>query len=330
VSSDHPLGAWLVRVGCAAVIRSLPSWGDTEPTHAITDFVTASVTEGPGFVEPADRIATFDNDGTLWVEKPAPPQIDFIFRALAKAAQEDSSLAEKDPYKAILAQDPDFFGKIAEQQPEVLAALEEAIARTWEGTAPEDFEAEVASFFSTVKQEKFGVSYSELIYQPMLELFDYLKANEFRVFVCSGGGRDFMRAISEEAWGLFKENVIGTAAEYEYRDGALARGTTILGGLALGAGKPEHIFARTGRLPTFAGGNGDVDVEMLEAATFALTIKHDDEEREYAYTDGAEKVLAEAKERDWTVVSVKDDWKTVFKKGRKERSDSDRHSPGGT
>ena len=121
-----------------------------------------------------------------------------------------------------------------------------------------------------------------------------------------------MRVIAEETWGLLRENVIGTAAEYEYKDGRLSRQTKVLGNVALGPGKPEHIFARTGRLPVFAGGNADVDIEMLEAARFALLINHDDDEREYAYTRGAERSLAEASERDWTIVSVKDDWKTVF------------------
>ena len=146
----------------------------------------------------------------------------------------------------------------------------------------------------------------------MLELFAYLKANDFRVFVCSGGGRDFMRVFAEETWGIFKEDVIGSAPEYEYRDGQLVRTERILGGLALGPGKPEHIFARTGRLPVFAGGNADVDIEMLEVARFGLLLDHDDAEREFAYTKGAEKSLAAAAEHGWTVVSMKDDWATVF------------------
>jgi phosphoserine phosphatase len=292
--------------------QALPSWNETAAKRAITDFVTGTATEGADFVEPADRIATFDNDGTLWVEKPAPPQVDFIFRALAKAAQEDPSLADEQPYKAIVERDEEYFAKVAAQDTEVIIGLEEAIARTWAGTRPAEFEAQVREFFSTVKQEKFGVSYSELIYKPMLELFDFLKANDFRVFVCSGGGRDFMRVIAEETWGMFRENVIGTAAEYEYKDGTLSRQTKVLGGVALGPGKPEHIFASTGRLPLFAGGNANVDIEMLEAARFALLVKHDDDEREYAYTGGAEKAFAEGDKRGWTIVSVKDDWKTVF------------------
>ena len=165
---------------------ALPSWKDTAAKRAITDFVFATATEGDGFVEPADRIATFDNDGTMWVEKPAPPQVDFMFRAFGEAARDDQSLAGKQPYKAILEKDDEFFGKVAEQDPKAMLSLEEAIARAWTGTTPEQFEGQVREFFSTVKQEKFGVSYTELVYTPMLELFEFLKAHEYRVFVCSG------------------------------------------------------------------------------------------------------------------------------------------------
>src|ERR1700744_4263818 len=139
----------------------------------------------------------------------------------------------------------------------------------------------------------------------MLDLFDLLKAYEFRVFVCSGGGRDFMRVFAEETWGIFKENVIGSAADYKYTDGKIVRSEQVLGGLALGAGKPEHIFAQTGRLPAFAGGNVDGDIEMLETAKFAVLVNHDDPDREFAYTAAAETSLAKAKQLCWTVVSMK-------------------------
>ncbi len=158
--------------------------------------------------------------------------------------------------------------------------------------------------------------YVELVYKPMLELLDFLKAHGFRVFVCSGGGRDFMRVFAEETWGIYKENVIGTAAEYSYTDGKIVRAEHALGGLDVGPGKPEHIFAQTGRLPAFAGGNADVDIEMLTSARFALLVNHDDEEREFAYTNAAEKSLAKAKELGWTVVSMKNDWSTVFQGSR--------------
>jgi phosphoserine phosphatase len=149
----------------------------------------------------------------------------------------------------------------------------------------------------------------------MLELFELLQENGFRVFVCSGGGRDFMRVFAEETWGVNKENVIGSAAEYTYTaDGGIVREAGILGRLNLGPGKPEHIFAQTGRLPVFAGGNADVDIEMLESATFAVLINHDDPDREFAYTTAAEASIAKAAELGWTVVSMKNDWITVYGK----------------
>jgi phosphoserine phosphatase len=240
-------------------------------------------------------------------------QLDFLFRVFANTAQNDPSLASEQPYKAILERDETFFQKALEQNPEAIMALEGAFARQWSGKTPDEFEAEVREFFVTVKQEKFGVNFTDLVYKPMLELFDLLKSYEYRVFVCSGGGRDFMRVISEETWGIFKENVIGSAPEYEYHNGALTRGDRVLGGVALGPGKVEHVFARTGRLPVVAGGNGDVDIEMLESAKFRLFIHHDDDEREYAYETGAQKLLPIAKEKNYTVVSMKNDWNEIFR-----------------
>jgi phosphoserine phosphatase len=290
----------------------LTSWRDGSAREAIIDFVTAATTPGPGFVEVADRIATFDNDGTLWVEQPLPPQFDFVFRRWGEEVKADPSLAEQEPYQAIIARDPAFFAAVGAQDPEVIAQLLAAFARTWKGTTPEEFDGQVREWLTTVKQPKLGVPYIELVYKPMLELLDYLRAHEFRVFVVSGGGRDFMRVFAEQAFGVFKENVIGTAAEYSYADGKIVRGEHALGGLNVRAGKPEHIFAATGRLPAFGGGNADVDIEMLEAAKFSVLLNHDDEEREFAYTSGAEASLAKAKELGWTVVSMKNDWTTVF------------------
>jgi phosphoserine phosphatase len=290
----------------------LASWRDGAAKQAIVDFVTSASTPGAGFVEVADRIATFDNDGTLWVEQPLPPQFDFVFRRWAEEIKADPSLAGQQPYKAIIEKDPAFFEGVATQDPEVVGTLLKAFARTWAGTTPEDFDAQVRDWLQSVKQPKLDVLYVELVYKPMLELLDYLKAHEFRVFVCSGGGRDFMRVFAEETWGIPKENVIGTAAEYTYTDGRIVRAEHALGTLDVGPGKPEHIFASTGRLPVFAGGNADVDIEMLSAAQFSVLVDHDDEDREFAYTSAAEKSLQQAKEQGWTVVSMKDDWTTVF------------------
>jgi phosphoglycolate phosphatase-like HAD superfamily hydrolase len=290
----------------------LASWKDGPAKQAIVDFVTSAVTPGTGFVEVADRIAAFDNDGTLWVEQPLAPQFDFVFRRWGEEVKQDPSLAGQQPYKAIIEKDPAFFAGVATQDPEVVGALLAAFARTWAGTTPAEFDAQVREWLETVKQPKLGVPYVELVYKPMLELLEYLKAHEFRVFVCSGGGRDFMRVFAEETWGIFKENVIGTAAEYTYAGGKIVRAEQILGSLDVGPGKPEHIFAATGRLPVLAGGNADVDIEMLTAAKFAVLVNHDDSEREFAYTSGAEQSLAKANELGWNVVSMKNDWATVF------------------
>jgi phosphoserine phosphatase len=292
--------------------KALASWNSGRARDAILAFVSRVTTDGPDFVPPADRVATFDNDGTLWVEQPMPPQFDFVFGHWAEEIKTDPSLAERQPYKAIIEKDPSFLAGVATQDPETIKALLAAFGRSWKGTTPEEFDAQVRQWLNTAKQPKMGVPYVELVYKPMLELLDFLKANEFRVFVCSGGGRDFMRVFAEETFGIYKENVIGSAAEYSYTDGKIIRSEQALGSLDVGPGKPEHIFAQTGRLPAFAGGNADVDIEMLSAAKFSVIVHHDDEEREFAYTSGADASFAKAKELGWTVVSMKNDWNTVF------------------
>ncbi|WEO77166.1 HAD family hydrolase [Cryobacterium sp. SO2] len=293
----------------------LPSWNEGPAKQAIVDFVAGAITPGDDFVEVADRIAAFDNDGTLWSEQPLPPQFDFVFRKWGEEVKANPALAQVEPYKGLLAHDMSFLAGVATQDPEAISTLFAAFSRSWAGTTPEVFDAEVRVWLQTVKQPKFGVPYIDLIYKPMLELIEYLTANKFRVFVCSGGGRDFMRAFAEEAWGINKENVIGTAAEYTYVDGGIVRGEQVLGGLDIGPGKPEHIFAQTGRLPIIAGGNADVDIEMLESARFAVIIQHDDDTREFEYTAGAERAFTRAAELGWTVVSVKNDWNVVYGKG---------------
>ena len=168
---------------------------------------------------------------------------------------------------------------------------------------------------AVAKQPKLGVSYLTWSTNRCSSCSTCCRANGFRVFVCSGGGRDFMRVFAEETWGVYQENVIGSAAEYTYADGShRPRRGACSARLNLGPGKPEHIFAQTGRLPVFAGGNADVDIEMLESAKFALLINHDDADREFAYTSGAEASMAKAAELGWTVVSMKDDWNTVYGK----------------
>jgi len=293
---------------------TLESWNDTANKQAILDFVAAASDEnGPDYVPPAERIAAFDNDGTLWVEQPAPAQTGLLFGKLVEQVKADPSLAAEEPYKAIVTQDPVFMQAFAQQVPEAVLAFLSGVGKAWEGTTPDEYEAEVRAFLAATKHPRYDRLWTDLVYQPMLELFDLLRANGWRIFVCSGGGRDFMRVFSEEAWGIYRENVIGSAPEFAYEAGRLVRRNEMHGNLALGPGKPEHIYARTGRTALFAGGNGDVDLEMLQEAHFRLVVVHDDGERECVVTAAAEKLIAAGEQGGWTMVSMKDDWKTIFK-----------------
>jgi phosphoserine phosphatase len=292
----------------------LPSWNDTPTKKAILDFMVA-VTDvnSPDYIPPADRIAAFDNDGTLWVEQPAPAQTGFLLGKLVEQVKADPSLATEDPYKSIINKDPAFFTALAQQIPEAVIAFVSGVGKAWEGTTPEAYDDEVRDFIASSMHPRYERPWTDLIYLPMLELFEFLRAFDWRIFVCSGGGRDFMRVFSEEALGIYRENVIGSAPEFAYVDGQLLRQNALHGNISLGPGKLEHIYARTGRTALLAGGNGDVDLEMLEEARFRLVVVHDDDKREYVVTAAAEKLLEAGEKGGWTMVSMKDDWKTIFK-----------------
>jgi phosphoglycolate phosphatase-like HAD superfamily hydrolase len=290
----------------------LPSWNDGLTKQSIINFLKSTSTKGPEYIEPEDRIATFDNDGTLWVEQPAPVQVDFMFRAFLKASREDSSLADKQPYKAIIEKDRNYLSQVVEQRPDTVWDLENALVRVWGGKTSDEFEEEVKKFINTAKQVKFSVYYTDLVYRPMLELLDLLRTYGYRIFLCASGDRDFIRVMAEETWGISKENVIGMAPEFKYKKGSLKRMNKVHGGISLGPGKVEHIFAHTGRLPVFAAGNSDGDIEMLDCAKFKLLVKHDDAQREYSYDKGAERALNTAKDKDYKIVSIKNDWKEIF------------------
>jgi phosphoserine phosphatase len=293
---------------------SLPSWNDTQTKQAILDYVAKISDENsPDYIPPAERIAAFDNDGTLWVEQPAPAQTGLLIGKLVEKVKANPALAAEEPYKGIVTQDPVFLQGLAQQIPETVIAFLSGVGKAWEGTTPEAYDAEVRNYLATSMHPRWNCPWTDLIYQPMLELFDLLKANDWRVFVCSGGGRDFMRVYSEETLGIYRENVIGSSPEFAYVNGQLLRQNTLHGNVALGPGKLEHIYARTGRTALFAGGNGDVDLEMLQEARFRLVIVHDDAEREYVVTAAAEKLLAAGEQGGWTMVSMKDDWKIIFK-----------------
>jgi phosphoserine phosphatase len=287
---------------------TLPSWNDGPAKTAILEFVESVTAPGDSFVPPRERIATFDNDGTLWCERPTYVQADFILRRFQEMVRENPQLAEEQPFKAVVEHDTAWIADIYAHVPELIKGVTEA----FEGITVEDFEAAASEFFASASHPALGVSYTQTTFRPMVELIRLLEANDFQVYLCSGGGRDFVRAISEQVYGLPRDRVIGSATTLEYRDGDLYRSAGVEQPIDDGPGKPVHIWTRTGRKPLFAGGNADGDVAMLETAGFALLVHHDDAEREFAYDEGAEKALAAAKAHGWTVVSMREDFKTVF------------------
>ena len=175
-----------------------------------------------------------------------------------------------------------------------------------------EFETAVEAFFHTARHPTLGVPYTKVGYKPMRELIDLLEASDFTVYICSGGGRDFVRVVSEEMYGVPRERVIGSSTTLEHRDGDVYRTKGVERPIDDGPGKPVHIWARTGRKPLLAGGNADGDIQMLETARFGLLVRHDDGDREFAYDKGSEKALDEAAKRGWTVVSMKGDFASIF------------------
>jgi phosphoserine phosphatase len=288
--------------------RALPGWKDGPARSAILDFIESVTQPGDAFVPPSDRVATFDNDGTLWCEKPLYPQADFIFRRWRAMIQADPALAKEQPYKALAEGDVEWLGDLYAHVPELI----KGVTAAHEGITVEAFEAAVLEFFSAARHPTLDTPYTDVTYRPMRELIELLRAHEFTVYICSAGGRDFVRPVAERLYGIPRECVIGSSASLEYRDGELYRTATIEQPIDDGPGKPVHIWSRTGRKPLLAGGNADGDVPMLETARFGLLVHHDDAEREFAYDAGAERALAAARERRWTIVSMKGDFRSVF------------------
>ena len=287
---------------------TLSSWTDGAARAAIVEFVRSVTGPGDSFVAPPERIATFDNDGTLWCEKPLYPQADFIFRRWQEMIAADPELAKEQPYKALAEGDLAWLADLYGHAPELI----KGVGAAFEGITVEAFEAAVRDFFATARHPSLGVPYTEATYRPMRELIAYLEANEFMVYICSAGGRDFVRPVAEQLYGIPRERVIGSSATLEYRDGDLYRTAAVEQPIDDGPGKPIHIWTRTGRRPLLAGGNADGDLQMLEIARFGLLLHHDDGGREFAYDAGAERALAEAAEKGWTVASMRDDFATVF------------------
>jgi phosphoserine phosphatase len=286
----------------------LPSWTDGPARAAIVEFVRSVTEPGDSFVAPEERVATFDNDGTLWCEKPLYPQADFVFRRWKEMIKADPELAREQPYKALAEGDEEWLGDVYAHVPELL----KGVTAAYEGITVEAFETAVHDFFAAGRHPTLDAPYTKVTFRPMRELIAFLEANDFRVYICSAGGRDFVRPISDQLYGIPRERVIGSATTLEYRDGDLYRTAGVEHPVDDGTGKPIHIWMRTGRKPLLAGGNADGDEQMLESARFALLLHHDDGEREFAYDEGAERALAAAAQRGWTVVSMKDDFATIF------------------
>jgi phosphoglycolate phosphatase-like HAD superfamily hydrolase len=292
----------------------LPSWSEGATKAAILGFVESVTEPGDSFVSREQRVATFDNDGTLWCEKPLYVQADFLVRRWKAMVEADPAKAKEQPFKAVVESDRAWLANLLDHVPELVKGATEA----YEGITVEAFEQAVQEFFATATHPTLGLPYTSVGYLPMRELFELLDARDFAVYICSGGGRDFMRPVTAQMYGIPRERVIGSATTVHYRDGDLYRSKDVEQPVDDGTGKPEHIWMRTGRRPLLAGGNADGDVPMLESVRFAILIRHDDADREFAYDTGGEKALAEAEMRGWTVVSMKNDFKTVFEAANRE------------
>jgi phosphoglycolate phosphatase-like HAD superfamily hydrolase len=307
------------------VTGSLTSWRDGAARQAIVDFVSRACDDGPDHVPVEERVAVFDNDGTLWCEKPLPIQADFILRRLAAMAEADPELRERQPWKAAYERDYGWLGQVlaehyAGDDSNVRILLGGVLAAHSE-ISVDEFEAAADSFLRTTQHPTLGRGYLQCAYAPMIELLGYLKANGFSNYIASGGGRDFMRPISEELYGIPRDRVIGSATALEYLSDD-SGGTIIRKAeadyLDDGPQKPLRIWSRIGRRPLLAAGNSNGDIPMLAFTQHAdkpflrLLVLHDDVEREFDYTSGAEQALEQAATNGWTVVSVKNDWSTVF------------------
>jgi len=298
----------------------LESWTDgpgSSAKAAIVDFVGSVTAEGgPDFVAAEDRVAVFDNDGTLWCEKPMYIQLDFLLRRFKEQAEADPSLREKQPYKAAYTGDLKWLGdtvtKHYQGDDTDLKPLVAAILTSQHEITVDELRGRFDAFFADAKHPTLGRPYTACGYAPMVELLRYLEGNGFTCYIVSGGGRDFMRPITGPLYGIPPERVVGSSVGLVYRDGDLYT-TATPEFLDDGPVKPARLWSRIGRRPIFAAGNSNGDIEMLEFTHgLRLLILHDDADREFDYVGGAEKALDLASSEGWTVVSMKNDWATVF------------------
>ena len=301
----------------------LPSWNDGHAKARIIAFVRAATDQsGKDFVPVSERIAVFDNDGTLWSEQPAYFQLLFALDRVKALAPRHPEWKDKQPFKAALEGDMKTLAASGEK------GLLTLIMATHAGMTPEQFRDTVRDWVAKARHPRFKRPYTELVYQPMLELLAYLRANGFKTFIASGGGIEFMRAWVEQVYGIPPEQVVGSSIKTRY---AVKNGVPMLvrqpavNFIDDKEGKPVGILQHIGRRPIAAFGNSDGDFQMLEwvtagaGARFGLIVRHDDAEREYAYDRKSHigrlaRGLDEGPKRGWTIVSMKDDWKRVFSK----------------
>jgi phosphoglycolate phosphatase-like HAD superfamily hydrolase len=299
----------------------LASWNEGSAKKAILEFVAAVTDQnGKDYVAPAERIAVFDNDGTLWVEYPMYTQALFAFDRVKKLAPKHPEWKTTQPFKGVLEGDMKAVGASG------MKGLMEIVMATHSGMTAAEFEQEVSSWLATTKQQKFNRLYTKLVYQPQLELLDYLRANGFKTFIVSGGGIAFMRPISEKTYGIPPEQVVGSSvvAEFQVKDGkpVLVRMPKI-DFINDKAGKPVGIYEHIGRRPILAFGNSDSDMQMIEYTLagdghrLGLFVHHTDADREYAYDRKSHvgtlnKALDQAAAKGWVIVDMKKDWNKVF------------------
>ncbi|MFC5050747.1 HAD family hydrolase [Rubritalea spongiae] len=299
----------------------LPSWNKSDSKQSIISFVDKVTDAGsPDYVAPAHRIATFDNDGTLWSEQPMYFQAYYIFDRIKQLAPEHPEWKEKEPFASVLKGDLNSALAGGEK-----ALLEMAMA-THANITEDEFSKSVADWLATTKHPKTGIAYTDMVFQPMLELINYLRLNDFKVFIVSGGGIDFVRVFSESAYGIPPERVIGSSikAKFEIRDGKpVVIKTPEIDLIDDKVGKPVGIHRYIGSRPIFAAGNSDGDYQMLqytsagEGPRFGLIVHHTDADREFAYDRDSHvgqlnKALDDSKTQNWTIVDMKKDWKIIY------------------
>jgi FMN phosphatase YigB (HAD superfamily) len=310
----------------AAPPAVLPGWRDGAARQAVLDFVARVDGEDGSAPVPVDRrVAVFDNDGTLWCEKPMPIQLDFILRRLVEMAEADPALRSRQPWQAAWERDLGWFGAVMDAHyagdDSDLATLAQGILAAHDQVDVEEFEALAESFLRTQQHPTLGRPYLRCVYRPMVEMLGHLADHGFANYIVSGGGRDFMRPVTAELYGVPRDRVVGSTVTLAFtpdeRGGSITH-TAVLDYLDDGPQKPVRIWSRIGRRPLLAAGNSNGDGAMLDftqhadAPSLRLLVLHDDADREFAYTAGAEEALDRADREGWTVVSMRDDWAAVF------------------